>query len=113
MKKTVSYYEFVDVMRDEYTLEGIDGLWGYFENYEAETDDEIELDRIGIRCEFDEYATVMEAIESYDLLDEADDIKHYNGLDNDEEKKAFLLEMLQNYTETIELINGGVIIKAF
>ena len=58
MKKQVTFSMFVDAFRcirpDNFTYEGLEVLFDYFESYEDETGHEIELDVIAICCEYSE-----------------------------------------------------------
>jgi hypothetical protein len=58
MKTTVSLNDFRDafnkVRPDNFTYEGLEQLFDYFESYEADTNEEIELDVIAICCEYSE-----------------------------------------------------------
>lgn len=81
MKQTVTQYEFYNAFKqtrpDNFTYEGLKLLWEYFENYEADTGDEIELDVIGICCEYSE-ASLSEIMEDYNIKVDIE------GLDEDE-----------------------------
>jgi hypothetical protein len=77
MKTTVSRYDFerafADADRKEnFTYEGLGLLFDYFESYEEETGEEIELDVIAICCEYNE-DTVAEIARNYSIdLNDAD-----------------------------------------
>ena len=65
MKKTVNFYDFRKEFEemdkgDNFSYAGLEALFNYFEEYEAATSEEIELDVIAICCEFTEYASVDE-----------------------------------------------------
>jgi hypothetical protein len=80
MKQTIDRYEFANqferIRPNQFSREALAVLWDYFEEYEDDTQTEIELDVIAICCEFAE-STVSELIDMYDidvsdLTDEAD-----------------------------------------
>lgn len=61
MKQQVTFSMFVDAFRsirpDNFSYEGLELLFDYFEQYEEETGHEIDLDVIAICCDFHECAT--------------------------------------------------------
>jgi hypothetical protein len=59
MKTTIDFADFREAFRrydreNRYSREGLMMLFDYFESYEEETGQEIELDVIAICCEYDE-----------------------------------------------------------
>jgi hypothetical protein len=88
MKTTVSKYDFerafVDANRkDNFSYEALGLLFDYFESYEEETGQEIELDVIAICCEYSE-DTLQDIANNYgiDLVDvdeedQADFVRNY------------------------------------
>jgi len=55
MKTTVTFSDFRQAFKairpDNFSHEGLEQLWEYFESYERDTGEEIELDVIAICCE--------------------------------------------------------------
>ena len=83
MKKTISKYEFVKEF-DEYnrgnnfSYEGREALFDYLEEYEESTGEEMELDVIGLCCDFTEYESLEEFNNNYNYECETiDDIGYY------------------------------------
>jgi hypothetical protein len=81
MKTTVSKYDFerafVDFGRkDNFSYEALNLLFDYFESYEEETGEEVELDVIAICCDYTE-DTVADIARNYSIdlsdLDPEDD----------------------------------------
>ena len=70
MKQTIGFYEFRKAFEslrpDNFSYEGLSLLWDYFEQYEEDTGEEIELDVIAICCEYSE-DTPEEIAQSYDI----------------------------------------------
>tara|TARA_R110000822_G_scaffold32188_1_gene92638 strand:+ start:363 stop:686 length:324 start_codon:yes stop_codon:yes gene_type:complete len=70
MTTSVSIYDFKDAFRsirpNNFSSEGLDTLFEYLEQYEEDTDTEMELDVIAICCDFNE-STIAEALSYYDL----------------------------------------------
>ena len=68
MKRNVTEHDFTEAFRDygrndQFSYEGLKALYEWFEEYEEDTGEEIELDVIGICCDFSEYDTALEAAE--------------------------------------------------
>ena len=59
MKQTINEYQFKDAFQssrpNNFSYEGLTALYDYLEQYEEDTGQEIELDVIGLCCEFTEY----------------------------------------------------------
>jgi hypothetical protein len=66
MKDTVTRSTFTDAMREHFTYEAIQALWDYFEQYESGTGEELELDPVAFRCEFNEYSSLEDFHNDYD-----------------------------------------------
>ena len=71
MKTTVTFSEFHDSFKrmdrdGQFSYEGFRVLFEYFEQYEEETNEDIELDVIAICCDFEE-SDAQAIIESYSL----------------------------------------------
>jgi hypothetical protein len=84
MKTTINLSDFRDAFQranrgSQFSYEGLAVLFDYFTEYEESTDEEIELDVIGICCEYAE-ASPEEIADNYNI-----DIE---GLDNDETAEA-------------------------
>ena len=120
MKTTVSAYDFerafADMGRkDQFSYEGLKALYEWFEQYEEDTGEEIELDVIGICCDFSEYDSALEAAEEYGWI-------KYDDL-SDEENEPEAIEWLQDRTTVIVVdavqylgdrsFSGSVIIQGF
>jgi len=69
MKTNISHNAMVDALvSDEYanwTYEGAEALISYLEDLELELDEDIDFDRVALRCEFTEYKTMAEACAEY------------------------------------------------
>jgi hypothetical protein len=66
MKDTVTRSTFTDAMRESFTYEAIQALWDYFEQYESDSGEELELDPVAFRCEFNEYSSLEDFHNDYD-----------------------------------------------
>ena len=105
MKQTVSEYQFVDSFRhagreSQFSVPARRALFDHLESFEHDSGTELELDPIGICCEFAEYPTALEAAKVYGLELRGDD----------DESRA--LDWLREKTQVIEF-DGGIVIQQF
>ena len=102
MKQTINQYDFTEAFRnirpDNFSYQGLIALFDYFEEYEDDIGEEIELDVIAICCEFSEYDSATECTKeiSNEQFENEDDA----------------LEYLQDNTIVIQF-DGGIIIQDF
>ena len=75
MKQTISLSQFQDkfdaIRPNNFSYEGLQQLFDYFESYEQDTNEEIELDVIAICCEYSE--STPKEIATYYNIDIEDD----------------------------------------
>ena len=92
MKKTISLYDFENAFRytrpGYFSYAGLTAMYNYFEEYEEDSGEEIELDTIAICCEYTEYENIEEFWGVYDKEDYPDiESIEYNtqviGIDED------------------------------
>ncbi len=100
MKKTVNFYDFEKTFSDfgrgeQFSRAGLSALFDYLEEYEEETGQELELDVIGLCCDFTEYENLEEFKEDYKNLD----------IDN--------LDDIRDHTTVIDIDGEAFIIQAF
>lgn len=114
MKTTVSRYDFerafVDAGRKEqFSYEALGLLFDYFEDYEEQTGEEIELDVIAICCDYYEDSTENIA-RNYSI-----DLNDANLEDDDYEDQC--TEIVRNYleenTQLIGETSGGFVYACF
>jgi hypothetical protein len=108
MKTTVSHYDFerafVDADRKEnFSYEALGLLFDYFESYEEETGQEIELDVIAICCDYNE-DTAEEIARNYSI--------DLEGLDDDEQIEA-VRDYLNDNTQLVGETADGFVYLAF
>jgi hypothetical protein len=104
MKETVDRCMFVDIFKaygreDSYSHWGLNKLWEYFEEYEASTGEEIELDVIGICCEYNE-STLSEFKSDYPDFADIDDV-------------AVLAERVSEHTTVVAFDDERILYQAF
>ena len=105
MKQTATEFQFIEAFRacgreTQFSVNARRALFAHLEQFEEESGTELELDPIGICCEFAEYTSALSAAESYGFKD---------GIDSKDETP---LEWLQNRTQAIEF-EGGIVIQQF
>jgi hypothetical protein len=84
---------------------GAMALASYLEDLEDSTNTKIEFDLIGIRCDYSEYESILEAAEYYNIpfLEEGED---------EEEREAIALKWFE-YQTTVIQFDGGIILQNF
>ena len=106
MKQTVSntgfHQAFSDYNRkDNFSSDGLDALFEYLEEMENGLGEEIELDVIGLCCDYSEYPNASEAVDAMGHLEDCEDDQ------TDDE----LLDILRDHYQVIEVPGGSVIIS--
>ena len=72
MKQTITESQFIDAFKswdtykNQFSYDGLKALFEWFEEYENDTGEEMELDVVAICCEFTEYESLKEYNEDYD-----------------------------------------------
>ena len=105
MKTTVSDYQFVEAFRHagretQFSVNARRALFEYFERMEEDSDTEIELDPVGICCEWAEYLSALKAANDYG----------FKGNESDTEEAA--LDWLHEQTQVVPF-DGGIVIQQF
>ena len=105
MKTIVSELQFVDSFRlcgrkSQFTVPARRALFEYFERLEEDSDTEIQLDPIGICCDFAEYPSALKAANDYG----------FKGNELDTEEAA--LDWLHEQTQVVPF-EGGLGIQQF
>ncbi len=82
MKKTINFYEFERAFagmdrKENFSYEGLKLLFEYLEEMEEDAGIEIELDVVGLCCEYSEYESLEEIAENYGIEGEEDEIEEY------------------------------------
>ena len=117
MHITVTSAMFADAFRrmgreDQFSREALEALFEYIENYEEDTGIRVELDVIGLCCEFTEYSTAVEVASDYGFTSEleAEDYEDVESYEDAKEEEA--LDWLQDRTIAISF-DGGLIVQNF
>ena len=99
MKQSVTRFDFVDWFRGSdtykrnFSYDGLNSLFDYFEELEEDMGQEIDFDPIAICCEFSEYENLNEIKESYSSVEinNIDDLKyHTNVIEIDDSDKLII-----------------------
>jgi len=98
-------YELLQDENANWSLNGAYALADYYEHLEMELDESIEFDRVSIRCEFSEYASLEDWAKEYIS---SDWVNFFTYEDSD---KA-IREYIQERGQLIEF-DGGVIVSQF
>jgi len=117
MKKTIDFYTFSDSFRgerqDSFSYDGLKALFDYLEELEEGTGEEVELDPIGLCCEYSEYGTAKEALKDIGGLEDINiDWEDKDEAKDEEAIEEAALEYLENETILIRF-DGGIIIGQF
>lgn len=105
MKTTITEFQFIEAFRhavreSQFSVPARRAIFAHLEDFEHDSGTELELDPIGICCEFAEYPCALEAAKAYGYRD---------GVDSKDESA---LEWLQSRTQVIEF-EGGIVIQQF
>ena len=108
---------FADAFRrmgreDQFSREALEALFNYLEEYEQDTGEDIELDVIGLCCDFTEYGTAVKAAADYGFASEleAEDYEDAESYEDAKEEEA--LDWLRDRTKVISF-DDGLIIQNF
>ena len=107
MKKTINFCDFCDAFfntgrKDHFSYNGKKALFEYIESIEQDTGSDIELDIVGLCCDFSEYSNALYAALSYS------EFTIYENM-NEEEYKREALQFLSDRTTVIHFENGIII----
>lgn len=117
MKEQISETQFMDRFidmnrNDNFSYDGKRALFEYLEQYEEDTDTEVEMDIIALCCEYTEYEDIKEFLNAYSntiKIDRKDFEK-----DEEEEYNKAVMEELEEHTTVIRIENSeGFIIQDF
>jgi len=105
MKQTVTLYDFrrafESLRPDNFSYEGQEVLFDALEQLGDDTGQEVELDVIGLCCEFSE-STRYEIIDNYSI--------DTNGADNEDDENDAVMEYLQDNTFVAGQTSDGSIV---
>ena len=123
MKTTLTTYQAADILANDkdssFTRAGAFALVEHLENIEDETGEEMQFDSVAIRCDWSEYADLMEW-GKYHFADMMDAISKLSLTLNDEGRIANgdaevddkIRDFIRDNGELIEF-DGGIIVSSF
>jgi hypothetical protein len=120
MKQTLTTSQAAQILIDDdnanWSSAGAFALIEYLEELESDCGEEMEFDRVAIRCDFSEYDSALEAAEDYGWSREASILDDDDNIRPDEdvmdENNEIALKWLENRTSIIEF-DGGIIVSSF
>ena len=117
MHITVDFSMFADAFRrmgreNQFSREALEALFEYIENYEEDTGSRVELDVVGLCCEFTEYTTAVEAASDYGFTTELEAEEYNSPEDFEEAREDEAREWLEDRTTVISF-DGGLIVQNF
>jgi len=88
MKQLVTRFDFVDWFRgsdnykNNFSYDGLNSLFDYFEQLEEDMGKEIDFDPIAICCEYSEYENLNEIKENYSSVEinDIDDLRYHTSV---------------------------------
>ena len=98
MIDTITKYSFQNAFHkmgrgEQFSYEGLDALFDYFEMLEEDTDQQIELDVIAICCEYSEYENLKDFQDNYgDEYESLEDIENNTTLIKIEDTEGFIVQ---------------------
>jgi len=76
--QTVNKSQFIDnLLADDYaswTIEDAGALYDYYEDFSEGTGEDVELDRVALRCEWTRADSIDEVVEDYDEIEDLEDL---------------------------------------
>ena len=108
MKTTVHFddfrHAFNSIRPDNFSREGLEQLFDYFESYEKDTGEEIELDVIAICCDFSE--------DSFENISDLYGIE-IDVEDDEESQKQQVIDFLQSEGAYVGDSINGIVFRQF
>lgn len=107
MKQTVTFSTFVDAFRaagreSQFSYDALSVLWDYFEQYEEDCGEELELDVVAICCDYAE-GTVADTAQDYGVdLSECED---------EDEREEAVRDYLENEGALVGEVDGGFVYR--
>jgi len=119
MIQKISQFDFVDAFqmndtrKNTFSYDALIALFEFYEDYEQETGETVELDIIRTCCEFTEYSSAWEAMQEYQSHDMPTiDAEGLDLVEVEELQQNAALQWLHDRTTVLEF-DGGVVIADF
>lgn len=116
MKITLNTYQIADELKRDtcarWSYNGSLALAEYLEQYEADSGEEIELDTCAIRCDFSEYASLLDWAHEH-FSNALEELGFDETAENDDDEvDSKIREYIQDHGQLIEF-DGGIIVSSF
>jgi hypothetical protein len=120
MKTTLSTYAVADLLLADnnanWSRAGALALADYLEEIERDTGEEMEFDRVAIRCDFSEFASLQDWIAEYYGQPFAEAMASagidLEGEEDEDELDELIRSHIQDHGQLVEF-DGGVIVSSF
>ena len=117
MKKTMTTSDIANELHsDEYggwSYAGAYALAEYLEELEESTGEEMEFDRVAIRCDFSEYRSLYQWADDYFAGDSwMEEMEVTEGMVENDEHEEIIREYIQDHGQLVEF-DGGIIVSSF
>jgi hypothetical protein len=113
MKMTLTTSHAADLLLEDenaaWTYAGARALVEYIEEYEIDAGEEVEFDRVAIRCDWSEYASLEDWARDYFGRS---DYAASEGWDEDNDNEDNIREYIEDHGQLIEF-DGGIIVSSF
>ena len=116
--QTVNKSQFIDnLLADDYaswTYEDAEALFNYYEDLSEDIGEDVELDRVALRCEWTRADSIDEVMEEYDYINSMEDLVDNSFAVIEHEGGVLLYQAFQEGFMIFEIIIlGGVVVVAF
>ena len=116
MKQTLTTYDAASQLHDDkdggWTWNGAQALVEYLEELEADMGEEIEFDRVALRCDFSEHGSLVGWVEGYFGNEWEEMIGFVEGFLSDGERDERIRNFIHENGQLIEF-DGGIIVSSF
>ena len=114
--QTVNKSQFIDnLLADDYaswTYEDAEALFDYYEAYSEGTGEDVELDRVALRCEWTRADSIDEVIEDYDCIEDLEDLIQRAEVIEHEGGVLLFTAFQEGFMIFEIIILGGVVVVA-
>jgi len=95
MKETITQNTFTDEMTKKgfgFSYEGSNALFNYLEEFEQDSDTELDFDPIAFRCEYTEYDNLKEVQKEYKDIKSLKDLENKTTVIKVEDSKKLIIQ---------------------
>ena len=100
MRQYISKYHFTnwflssDTYKNNFSYEGLNSLFDYFEQLEEDMDNQIDFDPVAICCDYSEYENLKEIKENYSSVEinNIDDLRYHTSVIEIEDTNRLIIQ---------------------